>query len=751
MRVAWRLAAALAPLVATGAAAAASTPPLLPLPASVVAGEGSYALAGEGLILSADPADKGAVAARGRFLDLVAKGHGAKFRAGTSGGVRFLRDPSVAGDETYRLEVTPKAITIRASGDAGLFYGAETLWQLVASAKGGRISAVRIDDKPAFAWRGVMLDSARHFQPAAYVEQLLDRMAAAKLNVFHWHLTDDEGWRIPIDRYPRLTEVGAWRTPAGAAGRDPKTGQPVRYGGFYTKDEIRRIVAYAAARHITIVPEIDMPGHATAMVAAYPELGSTPNPPTTPSSDWGILPNLLNTEDSTFTFIDNVLDEVMALFPGTYIHVGGDEAPKGQWKGDPRAQARIKALGLKDEEALQGWFTGRLGDYLEKHGRRLIGWDEILDGSVPADAMVMSWRGMDGALKAAHLGHDTVLAPAPVFYLDNRQSDSPDEPPGRGEIVSWKRLYDFDTAPSSLSADERRHILGVQVNLWTERVRTTDYADRMIWPRAAVLAELGWSPAGTRDWAGFIRRLQPELARWQKLGWAYDRTPLDVEAKLDGGAITLVQPATMGEVRYTTDGNAPTAKSPLYAGPIAFTGANRIAAQAFLDGAPLGTARRFSFDAASPFTRAATAMDLCSNKLPDRIEDDGATDGVRRILWGDAMQTCWIWRQAPLDGVRSISAEVGSVPFNYQLGADIASVKFRAPETPDGELEVRQDRCDGPRIASIPLAPAARSDGVTTLSGPLAAAVQGTHDLCMTFTQKAPDPLWLLDRLTLNR
>jgi hexosaminidase len=691
------------------------------------------------------------VAARGRFLDLVAKGHGLKFGADASGGIRFIRDASVAGEEAYRLDVTSSAITIRASGDAGLFYGAETLWQLVASAKDGRIAAVRIEDKPAFAWRGVMLDSVRHFQPPAYIEQLLDRMAEAKLNVFHWHLADDQGWRIPIDRYPRLIEIGAWRVPVGAAGRDPKTGQPVRYGGFYTKDEIRRIVAYAAARHITIVPEIDMPGHATAMVAAYPELGSTPTPPKAPSSDWGILPNLLNTEDTTFTFIDNVLDEVMQLFPGTYIHVGGDEAPKGQWKADPRAQARIKALGLKDEEALQGWFTGRLGGYLEKHGRRLIGWDEILDGSVPADATVMSWRGMDGALKAAHAGHDTVLAPAPILYLDNRQSDSASEPPGRGEIVSWQRLYGFDAAPASLSVEERRHILGLQVNLWTERVRTTDFADRMIWPRAALLAELGWSPVSTRDWAGFTRRLQPELARWHSLGWAYDRTPLDVEAKLDDGAIKLAQPAAMGELRYTTDGSVPTAKSPLYAGPIAFNGANRIAAQAFLDGTPLGTVQRWRFDAASPFTRAATAMTLCSNKLPDRIEDDGATDGVRRIHWVDVMQACWIWPKAPLDGVRSISAEVGSVPFNYQLGADIASVKFRAPEKPAGELEVRQDSCDGPRIASIPLAPATRSDGVTMLSGPLAAAGQGTHDLCMTFTQKTPDPLWLLDRLTLNR
>lgn len=753
MRVAWRLAAALAPLVVTGAAAAAAMPPLLPMPASITAEKGSYALSGNGLLLSADPADQGVMAARSRFLSLVARSSGPKFHVNVDapGGIAFTRDLSVAGDEAYRLEVTPRAITIRASGDAGLFYGAETLWQLVASAKGDRIPAVRIDDKPAFGWRGVMLDSARHFQPASYIETLLDRMAAEKLNVFHWHLTDDQGWRIAIDRYPRLTEIGAWRIPAGAAGRGPKTGQPVRYGGFYTKDDIRHIVAYAAARHITIVPEIDMPGHATAMVAAYPELGSTPTPPKVPSSDWGILPNLLNTEDSTFTFIDNVLDELMALFPGRYIHVGGDEAPKDQWKADPRAQARIKALGLRDEDALQGWFTGRLGDYLEKHGRRLIGWDEILGGGVPADATVMSWRGMDGALKAAHLGHDTVLAPAPVLYLDNRQSDSTDEPPGRGEIVSWQRLYGFDVAPPSLSAEERRHILGLQVNLWTERVRTTDFADRMIWPRAAVLAELAWSPPATRDWGAFTRRLEPALARWQKLGWGYDLTPLNVEAKLDGGAITLMESAAMGEVRFTTDGSTPTMTSPRYAAPIAFTGANRIAARAFLDGTPLGTVRRWSFNAASPYARAATAMNLCSNKLPDRIEDDGETNGVRRVLWGDVMHTCWIWPKAPLDGVRSISAAVGSVPFNYQLGADIASVTFRKPETPEGELEVRQDSCDGPRIASIPLSPATRSAGVTTLSGSLTAVVQGTHDLCMTFTQKAPDPLWLLDRLTLNR
>ncbi|WBO21858.1 family 20 glycosylhydrolase [Sphingomonas abietis] len=756
MRVILRVTTALTALFAGSAASAAAAPltapltvslPLLPMPASVVAGEGRFALHGASIVA----ADAGEKAAAARFTDLLARSGGPKIAAGSAGTIRFLRDPSIDGGEAYRLEVTPAAITIRASGDAGLFYGAETLFQLAASARDGRIAAVTIADKPAFAWRGMMLDSVRHFQPPAYIEQLLDRMASEKLNVFHWHLTDDQGWRVPIDRYPRLIEIGAWRVPAGAEGRDPKTGKPVRYGGFYTKDEIRGIVAYAAARHITIVPEIEMPGHATAMVAAYPELASTPTPPTAPSADWGVLPNLLNPTDTTFTFLDHVLDEVMALFPGQYIHVGGDEPPKDQWKANPQIQAQIKALGLKDEEALQGWFTARIGDYLQKHGRRLIGWDEILAGGVPADATVMSWRGMDGALKAAHLGHDTVLAPAPMLYLDNRQSDSADEPPGRGDIEGWHKLYDFDSAPASLSAEERRHILGLQVNLWTEHLRTTDFVDRMIWPRAAILAELGWSPPVPRDWTGFTHRLRPELARWQALGWGYDRTPLEPEAKLDGGTITLSQPAEMGDLHVTTDGSAPTVRSPLYTAPIAFTGANRIAAQSFLDGAPLGEVRRWRFDAASPFTRAATAMQLCSNKLPVRVQDDGPTDGVHRILWGDMMQTCWIWPKATLDGVRSIGADVGSVPFNFALGADIASVTFRPPATPAGELEIRQDSCDGPRIAVIPLAPATASTGVTSLSAPLAAAVQGTHDLCMTFTQRTPDPLWLLDRLILNR
>jgi hexosaminidase len=743
MIVAWRIVAALAGIAGATAAGAEELSPasvLLPQPASMTVGEGRFALAGA--TVSAAP---GTGAAADRFTDLLARSGGPTLGRAANGGIRFVRDRSVAGAEAYRIVVTSSGATVSASGDAGLFYGAETLWQLAAGHEA--VPAVTIADQPAFVWRGMMLDSARHFQPVSYVKQLIDRMAVEKLNIFHWHLTDDQGWRIPIDRYPRLTTIGAWRAPAGAEGRDPKTGHPVRYGGFYTKQDIREVVAYAAARHITIVPEIEMPGHATALIAAYPELASTPHPPTAPSSDWGILPNLVSPRDESFLFLEHVLDEVMALFPGRYIHVGGDEAPKGQWKTDPVAQARIKALGLKDEDALQGWFTARIGAYLQQHGRRLLGWDEILEGGVPADATVMSWRGMDGALKAARLGHDTILAPSPILYLDNRQSTSADEPPGRGEIIDWKRLYGLETAPATLTPEERRHILGLQANLFTEHVRTLDYADRMIWPRAAVAAELAWSSA-PRDWTGFAPRLVADMGRWTTLGWKADETPLDARATIDGGAMTLAQPADIGTLRYTTDGSAPTATSPAIAGPIPLAEAKSISAQAFLDGKPLGTVRHFSFGPADRLTRAATDMRFCDHKFPMRLEDDGATD-VRRIHWVDAMQACWIWPQVPMDGVTRLSAEVGSVPYNFALGDDIKDVVFRKPETAEGEMQVRQDGCDGPLIASIPLAPAARNVGDTMIAGALSTQAKGPHDLCISFTQRTPDPLWLLDRLTL--
>lgn len=707
-----------------GAGAAASPLPLLPIPALVREAPGSFSLKGASV--------GGDAAAAARFTDLLKRGGGPKLPASPRGTIRFVADPAIAGKEAYRLDVTPRGVTVAAGTPAGLFYGAETLWQLVASAKGGRITAVHIEDRPALAWRGLMLDSVRHFQPIAFIEQTLDRMAEAKLNVFQWHLTDDQGWRLPVDRYPRLISVGAWRTDAGTG---------ARYGGFYTKAEIRHIVAYAAARHITVVPEVDLPGHATALIAAYPELASLPNPPVAPSPDWGVLPNIINTEPATIRFAENVLDEVMALFPGTYIHVGGDEAPKDQWKADPRAQARIKALGLKDENALQGWFTAQIGAYLEKHGRKLVGWDEILEGDVPKSATVMSWRGSDGAIKAAREGHDTVLSPMPTLYLDYRQSDAPDETPGRGVQATWPGVYAFAPVPAELTPEQRKHVLGLQANAFTEHAPTLSYVERYAWPRAAELGELGWSPAVARDWTGFAPRLVAALDRWRRLGWAYDEVPLAPRMRIEPQGVTLTQAATIGTLRYTLDGHTPTATSPAYVAPIAHALPYRLTAQAFLDRVPVGPARSWTIDRAAQLHRVAADLALCSNKVPLRLVDPV----THKIHWVDIMQACWRWPAAPTHGVMRVKAEVAQVPYNFSLGADLASVTFRKPETPLGELEIRQDTCDGPRIAVLPL-----KAGATMIEGRLAPMTPGPHDLCMTFTQTGPDPLHVLDAITLE-
>jgi len=725
----------------------ASELPLLPMPASVHQKAGSFAFAHAQVRAS----DIGERAAANRLLFLLEKSGGPRLPVGASGAIQFRHDATIAGDEAYRLIITPTRVEVSASSDAGLFYGAETLWQLMASSKSGRIPAVSVEDHPAFPWRGVMLDSARHMQPVAYIKQLIDRMAADKLNVLHWHLSDDQGWRIEIDRYPRLTSVGAWRQEAGAAGFDPRTGKPTLYGGYYTKAQIRDVVGFARSHHVTVIPEIDMPGHATAIIAAYPQLGSTTNPPKTPSHDWGILPNLLNPDDSTFTFVDNVLDEVMALFPGP-IHVGGDEAVKDQWKANPAIRAKIKALDLKDEDALQGWFTARVGAYLAKRGRRLIGWDEILAGEIPPNATVMSWHGIDGAVTAAKSGHDAVLAASPILYLDHMQSSSGDEPPGRPDIIDWRQFYSFDPTPPALTAAERRHILGLQANLWTEHVRTLDYADRMLWPRAAIIAELGWSNP-RKDWPAFSGRLVAAMQRWRAMGESFDLTPLEPLASFGGSdqamTVRLRQPAEIGELRFTTDGTDPAPQSPLYERPLTLKSGTRLAAQAFDRTIALGKPQQWTITPELLRTRSASEMDLCSNAIALRLEDDGPTAGKRLVHWVDIMHPCWIWKAAPLSGVTRISAQVGRLPFNFAIGDDVNTIRFRPPATPAGELEVRRDSCDGPLIATVPLAPATKTSGDAEIGG--AIAVQsGPHDLCMTFTQRGPDPFWVLDRLTLQ-
>ena len=741
------LAAAVVSGLVSGAAAAAS-PPLLPLPAKISPQQGRFDFRHARIAAK----DGGERAAASRLTLLLRQTRSPQLGLSSEGTIRFRRNAAVVGEEAYRLTVTSGGVTLEASTDAGLFYGAETLWQLIAASKDGTIEAMVIDDAPAFAWRGLMLDSARHFQPPAFVKALIDRMAAEKLNVLHWHLVDDQGWRIPIDKYPRLIEIGAWRRPAGAASTDA-AGNPVRYGGFYTKAEIREIVAYAAQRHITIVPEIEMPGHATATIAAYPTLAAAADPVKVPGADWGVYENLFNTEDSTFTFLQNVLDEVIELFPSTYIHVGGDEAVKVQWIADPRTQARIKALGLKNEAELQGWFIARIGDYLATKGRKIVGWDEILEGHVPPSATVMSWHGIDGGIVAAKAGHDAVLSPSPEFYLDHMQSMSADEPSSRGEVIDWKKFYETPVVPHGLTDAERAHILGVQANLWTEHMRTTDIMERQMWPRAAMLAEIAWTSGDRRQWDEFATRLPAELAREKALGIGYNHTPLQALGMFTSAgsriAVSLEQPVKAGTLHYTTDGSAPLATSPAYDAPLTLAPGTVLRTRSFLGTEPFGEEKSWTLSTAMTRTRSASQLELCTRSVPLRPEDDAETNGKRRVFWGDIFHPCWIWRGAPLAGIKGLTAEVGQVPFNYQIGPDLAKVVFDKPETKAGELLVRLDAADGPIVARVPLGKAAENPGVSTLTAILPSQA-GPHDLYFSFAQPGPDPLWMLDRLTLD-
>jgi hexosaminidase len=465
------------------------------------------------------------------FVDLLERSGGPALQADAApsaqSGIRFQLEAraSAAVDEAYTLEISPHGVFVSAADSRGLFYGAVTLWQLMtpAAREGASVlQAMTINDAPRFRWRGVMLDSARHFQSPAFIKKFIDAMAAHKLNVLHWHLTDDQAWRLEIKKYPKLTEVGGWRVPAGQAplaNLDPATKRPRVYGGFYSQDEVRDLVAYAAARHITIVPEIEMPGHASAPIAAYPQLGVAGHAVKAVPSDWGVYPNLYNVDDATFAFLEDVLAETMELFPGEYIHVGGDEAVKNQWKASSDIQARMKSLGITDEHHLQSYFIQRIEKFLNANGRRLIGWDEILEGGLAPNATVMSWRGIDGAIAAATAGHDTVLSPGPTLYFDNRPFAAP--VPGRKRIVSVEDVYRFDPAPAQLSEAQRKHVLGVQANIWTEHIRTEARVEYMAFPRLAALSEVAWSSPDRIDWQDFEGRLPAQLERYRTLGIGY--------------------------------------------------------------------------------------------------------------------------------------------------------------------------------------------------------------------------------------
>ncbi|MDX3363388.1 beta-N-acetylhexosaminidase [Streptomyces sp. ME02-6978.2a] len=464
--------------------------------------------------------------------------------------VRLALVPALAGElggpEGYRLDTTAHSVTLTAAAEPGLLHAAQTLRQLlgpeafrrapVTARRHWPVPAVTLEDGPRFRWRGLMLDVARHFLPKDGVLRYLDLMAAHKLNVLHLHLTDDQGWRIEIRSHPRLTEVGSWRPRTKIGHRASALWEEKPHGGFYTRDDLREIVAYAAARHIAVVPEIDIPGHSQAAIAAYPELGNTDVVDTSALGvwdDWGISPHVLAPTDTTLRFYEEVLEEVLELFPpdaapytgfSRFVHIGGDECPKDEWRRSPAAQARIRGLGLDGEDGLQAWFVRHFDDWLTARGRRLIGWDEILEGGLAPGAAVSSWRGYEGGITAARAGHDVVMCPERAVYLDHRQDPGPEEPVPIGFVRTLEDVHRFAPVPPELTEEQAAHVLGAQANVWTEVMEDQGRVDYQAFPRLAAFAEALWSalpPPAERDFAEFESRMAVHYARLDALGVAY--------------------------------------------------------------------------------------------------------------------------------------------------------------------------------------------------------------------------------------
>lgn len=554
---------------------------LLPLPASVQALPGNYVPASPIVVGVSDAGDAELRELGSQAVGILRNAWDGEVVVATAPASRkaaavrleLVKSPD-ANPESYVLQIDAGGIRLGAPTTAGLFYGLQTLRQLVPPGSGAAgLPAMRIEDAPRFGYRGLMLDVARHMYPLDFIKRQIDLMARYKFNTLHWHLTDDQGWRLEIKRFPKLASISAWRSETMVDRHfDPYVGDGKRYGGFYTQAQAREIVEYARQRHITVIPEIDMPGHMVAALAAYPELGCTPGPFEVRTT-WGVADDILCPSEQTFEFVTGVLTEVMDVFPSRYIHLGGDEAPTIRWQHSALAQDIIRRENLKDEHALQGWFLRRVEQFVNAKGRRIIGWDEILDGTPSRTATVMSWRGMSGGIKAAQLGHDVIMSPVDHAYLDYCEGKPPLEPDCVVGYLPLKQVYAFEPVPPTLTPEQARHILGGQGNLWTEYLPRTDQAEAKLWPRALALADVLWSLPAARDWKGFQRRMGAQLPALDRLHVAY-RIP-DVQG-LEAEVLSLQPRATLSlstpvpgaTIRYTTDGSEPTAQSPRYTGPI---------------------------------------------------------------------------------------------------------------------------------------------------------------------------------------
>ena len=521
--------------------------------------------------------------------------------ADTLNKILFQPTPSMANPEGYALSVSSKTIRISANTPNGFFYGLQTLYQLLPPAIYGKklvegkswsVPSVLIADAPRFMYRGLHLDVVRHFFPIEFIKKYIDAMAIHKLNTFHWHLTDDQGWRIEIKKYPLLTEIGSRRDETLIGyyfERFPQQYDGKPCGGFYTQQEARDIVAYAAERFITVIPEIEMPGHAQAAIAAYPYLSCTPDSTVKVATKWGIFKDVYCPSDTTFHFLEDVLTEIMDIFPSKYIHIGGDECLKDRWKVSPQCQALIKNLNLKDENGLQSYFVERIEKFLNSKGRMIIGWDEILDGGLAPNATVMSWRGIEGGIAAAKSGHDVIMTPGNYCYFDKYQADPATEPATIGGYLPLKMVYQYEPVPTELSAEEAKHVLGPQGNVWTEYMPTTERVEYMVFPRLSAMSEVAWTAKNNKKWDSFQQRMPAEFKRYAQLDIHPSKAFFDVQfqagitrdKKLE---VSLFCDNTEAKIHYTTNGKVPGLNDPLYTAPFTLDKSSDIIAVSFVKG-----------------------------------------------------------------------------------------------------------------------------------------------------------------------
>jgi hexosaminidase len=754
------------------AAPAASTWSLLPQPAS------ARRVGSRSLHIS----EGAAVAVRGahrpqlepvvdRFIRLVAATRGLRLRTARAAdahpAITFEVDPRAKAlrDDGYRIAVEPRGVRITARSPRGAFYGGVTLWEMLTPPGWTRGSTAGIADGvivdyPRFAWRALLLDSARHFQSVADIEKLIDWMSLAKLDVLVWHLTDDQGWRLEIPRYPALTKTGACRS---AVGLDAElTGAADKpYCGFYTDAEVRDIVRFAAARFVTVVPEIDLPGHSQAAVATYPWLGVTGERPPV-WTEWGVSPWLLKPDAKTLRFLDNVLDEVMRLFPSRYISIGGDEADKQQWNASREVRAQMRRLGLANMDQLQGWLTARIAEHLIEHGRVPVGWDDelVAGATLPASEVVMSWHGADQervALDAARQGHEVILTPQESLYFDHYQSGLPDEWPGQPPMVALRQTYDSAVIPAGASAAEARRVIGVQACLWTELMPTFARDQHALFPRLAALSALGWSPASTHDWNGFLQRLPAELARYRALGIRFSDTAFAPAFHVTAGPGATLRAAlsnqtSFGTIRYTTDGSAPTPTSSPYVRPVEVRAKGKVvlrAATFAADGFEIAAPRTRLLDAATLLTRDGSALASCSHQPGMRLGGVPPKLGRLPVYEVDVGDMCWLWPRAPLNGAKRISLTVARLTWRFGDEAKDAVVRPKASAA--GEVEIHADSCTGPLLARLPLAPAVGAKGETRISASLSRPrPNGMRNLCIFATGDPREGQWALARAALS-